>query len=344
MATHSQTQCSFWIKDGKKCINTRRGSSGYCSLHNRYKNGSVAQDRPDECVVCTEPFGHDNPLIPCGHWVHLSCIYKSGKGECPICREKLDLTEEQKANIVYNVPLSSDPFYSAAFSIPQDTIPLSTFFNHELDIPWAHVPFTNNRIHFSFARPEPVHTNGGWWPPSPPPDQPSPATSSAGGVTGATGASTLPEPAHGAGNPPDEQAMNEFMYGFWNALFADVIRPSARNNHLGFPRFGAFWPPPGFQNTHNLLPPNQGPNDPRPPTRELVTGPTGPQGPTGPSLGVQAPQPRTNNPVEPTDPRPPESSQQPPQTNPQGQRAFQLGSQGREDLRRFFMAQFWPRM
>lgn len=102
-------KCKFWIKN-KQCSNSKKSDSEYCQLHHdKYKQHF---EKPTDCCVCFENFKDtDNPLTPCGHWIHLDCIYKSGKDECPICRVKLILSEENRKKIVSHPHYSSDPFY-----------------------------------------------------------------------------------------------------------------------------------------------------------------------------------------------------------------------------------------
>ena len=50
------------------------------------------QERPEDCPVCFEPMQQRGPLS-CGHWVHIGCVVKSGKSECPICRSSLQLNK-----------------------------------------------------------------------------------------------------------------------------------------------------------------------------------------------------------------------------------------------------------
>lgn len=49
-------------------------------------------DKPKTCIICTESLNNvDTPLRACGHWLHLSCVKKHFKPECPICRAKLNI-------------------------------------------------------------------------------------------------------------------------------------------------------------------------------------------------------------------------------------------------------------
>ncbi len=44
-----------------------------------------------ECVVCLLNFDKDDGPLPCGHWIHLSCVEKHFKPECPVCRTPLNI-------------------------------------------------------------------------------------------------------------------------------------------------------------------------------------------------------------------------------------------------------------
>lgn len=52
-------------------------------------------DDDDTCCVCTEKFQNEDEPLKCGHRIHMSCIYKSGKAQCPLCRHQLSLTKTQ---------------------------------------------------------------------------------------------------------------------------------------------------------------------------------------------------------------------------------------------------------
>lgn len=49
----------------------------------------------DLCPICYDDMGDEKNLI-CGHLVHISCIKKSFRAECPLCRTKLDIEVEGK--------------------------------------------------------------------------------------------------------------------------------------------------------------------------------------------------------------------------------------------------------
>ena len=52
-------------------------------------------EKPEECPICLEEFNdyESIPLIPCFHWVCKKCVINSGKNECPICRQEVELTK-----------------------------------------------------------------------------------------------------------------------------------------------------------------------------------------------------------------------------------------------------------
>lgn len=56
---------------------------------------SFTCEKPCECPVCFESLNEDKSLS-CGHWVHKSCIVKSKKDTCPLCRKQVVLTLEEK--------------------------------------------------------------------------------------------------------------------------------------------------------------------------------------------------------------------------------------------------------
>lgn len=59
-------------------------------MTSKRKLGVFTQEKPDDCVICTEKMNENNPLN-CGHWIHYTCIQKQFKAECPVCRAPLDI-------------------------------------------------------------------------------------------------------------------------------------------------------------------------------------------------------------------------------------------------------------
>jgi len=75
-----------------------------CDEHQKIIN---TYEKPDECPICLEPFEKENekksiyvPLIPCYHWICKDCIIKSGKNECPICRQSVELTKTEEKKLI----------------------------------------------------------------------------------------------------------------------------------------------------------------------------------------------------------------------------------------------------
>ena len=60
---------------------------------------SFVCEKPSECPVCYESLNEDKALS-CGHWVHKSCIIKSKKDNCPMCRQKVKLTRREREDII----------------------------------------------------------------------------------------------------------------------------------------------------------------------------------------------------------------------------------------------------
>jgi hypothetical protein len=51
-------------------------------------------EKPNECLICVEEFDKLNylPLFPCCHWICKNCVIKTGKKECPVCRQPVILS------------------------------------------------------------------------------------------------------------------------------------------------------------------------------------------------------------------------------------------------------------
>ena len=47
-------------------------------------------DKPTECIICYSPLQEEPPL-KCGHWMHMECVKKHFKPECPVCRHPLEI-------------------------------------------------------------------------------------------------------------------------------------------------------------------------------------------------------------------------------------------------------------
>jgi len=49
--------------------------------------------KPDECCVCYENIV-ENDRLSCGHYIHKQCIINSQKPQCSICRQDIELSQE----------------------------------------------------------------------------------------------------------------------------------------------------------------------------------------------------------------------------------------------------------
>jgi hypothetical protein len=47
-------------------------------------------DKPEDCAICYGKLG-DEKSLECGHWLHMSCVQKHFKPECPLCRKPLNI-------------------------------------------------------------------------------------------------------------------------------------------------------------------------------------------------------------------------------------------------------------
>jgi hypothetical protein len=65
------------------------GHYGLCKKH----SGTCKTEKED-CAVCMD--GELKCPLSCGHWIHVECVIKSGKKECPMCKSQLKFTKEQE--------------------------------------------------------------------------------------------------------------------------------------------------------------------------------------------------------------------------------------------------------
>jgi hypothetical protein len=59
-----------------------------------HSNLTKTFEKPDDCLICCEKLIENCPLFPCYHWVCKNCIIKSGKEECPVCRQLVILSKQ----------------------------------------------------------------------------------------------------------------------------------------------------------------------------------------------------------------------------------------------------------
>lgn len=48
-------------------------------------------DKVTECTICYDLPLKEEDILPCGHRVHISCVQKQFKAECPLCRTPLKI-------------------------------------------------------------------------------------------------------------------------------------------------------------------------------------------------------------------------------------------------------------
>jgi len=82
----------------------------FLKMTSKRKLEVFTQEKPDDCVICTEKMNENKPLH-CGHWIHYGCVQKQFKAECPICRSPLDIEvkgSRPSAEVVNVVQLVGD--------------------------------------------------------------------------------------------------------------------------------------------------------------------------------------------------------------------------------------------
>ena len=84
--------CKSLTKKNIKCKNKCLKNKNFCRLHNKL---DYVMEKPNECIVCLNDLNDTKKSLTCGHWIHLNCIYKWGKQQCPVCRQSIKLSTLQ---------------------------------------------------------------------------------------------------------------------------------------------------------------------------------------------------------------------------------------------------------
>jgi len=88
--------CAHYLKRNKRyCKIPLFPNYDYCYKHIHYETPLKNLEKPEECSICLEEFHETDKALKCGHWVHKSCIIKSGKNQCPICRFEIYLSPNE---------------------------------------------------------------------------------------------------------------------------------------------------------------------------------------------------------------------------------------------------------
>ena len=80
-------------------------------------------EKPDKCPICWESLSDDDH-VECGHWVHIACLIKCYKAECPVCRKKLDIKLSEKPDEVSDDDISYISSDVEPYNIPNTYIEL----------------------------------------------------------------------------------------------------------------------------------------------------------------------------------------------------------------------------
>ena len=83
--------CKKMVQNDSLFLNTEEYKI-CCELHTKCL---TTYEKPDECPICLDEFSkYDSiPLILCSHWICKKCVVNSGKNECPICRQEVQLSK-----------------------------------------------------------------------------------------------------------------------------------------------------------------------------------------------------------------------------------------------------------
>lgn len=86
-------QCGYSL-NGRQCKLRTLDPCGLCHFH-RYRS---KYPKPKECPICLGSLSQTKKPMECGHWVHKTCLEKTGKDQCPICRKDLFHCNHSKQN------------------------------------------------------------------------------------------------------------------------------------------------------------------------------------------------------------------------------------------------------
>lgn len=98
-------QCNHITRKERQCKN--KSTQPFCHLH---RKGKFVQDRPTQCPVCYNTLAQCKKPLPCGHWVHMSCVKRANTGTCPLCRHKIPglkvvQSTDDAETIMYEIPV-----------------------------------------------------------------------------------------------------------------------------------------------------------------------------------------------------------------------------------------------
>jgi hypothetical protein len=107
--------CQGKTAKGELCKRKVVADCGYCKSHLSQWNGMKCADsmnltkeewkqeessmEEEDCPVCTDPLSKKDVIEGCHHRVHIDCIIKSGKDECPLCRGPVHLKATQRKKL-----------------------------------------------------------------------------------------------------------------------------------------------------------------------------------------------------------------------------------------------------
>jgi hypothetical protein len=96
--TRDYVRCKFNARQGFLTCHTHREFEEVIGDHDQ----TFFEDIPDDCPICCEEINKKSDPLTCGHWIHRTCVVKSGKAECPLCRSRVYLTYPEMSELIEN--------------------------------------------------------------------------------------------------------------------------------------------------------------------------------------------------------------------------------------------------
>ena len=106
--------CNFWLKSRKRNCKNKIYKNLTCKIHHNKK----VYVKPTYCCICFEEFNINDYPQCCGHWIHMTCIYKTGKKICPICKLDLTFTSHQEVKFKKYILLNEENNHNNFITMP----------------------------------------------------------------------------------------------------------------------------------------------------------------------------------------------------------------------------------
>ena len=83
----------------------------------------------ENCILCLEDIDASENPLDCGHKLHLECVKKHFKPECPICRRRLNISVNGSIPELY-LPFDSESFSNDDTIHGNDDIVFENIYNY----------------------------------------------------------------------------------------------------------------------------------------------------------------------------------------------------------------------